>query len=174
MSIFNAVGTDVGTYLANLEKNYGLIVRKIPLFDKEKSRNSIYSIDDCFFRFWFRFVFKYEHLIELRRFEELRGLFERDYEGFSGFALELYFRRKIIEDTRCTRIGGWWDRKGENEIDLIVEDEFANTLDFREVKRDGARISLGDLMAKSEVFFAKHPELKSRKSSFAGLSIGEM
>lgn len=172
--ITNAVGTDVGTYLANLEKNYGLVVRKVPLFDKEKSRNSTYSIDDCFFRFWFRFVFKCQHLIELRRFEELRGLFERDYEVFSGFALELYFRRKIIEDSRCTRIGGWWDRKGENEIDLVIEDEFANTLDFREIKRDGARISLGDLRAKAEAFFAKHPELKNRNASFAGLSMGEM
>ena len=40
-----------------------------------------------------------------------------------------------------------YDRKDENEIDLIVEDEFANTLDFREIKREGARLSLGELKA---------------------------
>ena len=31
------------------------------------------------------------------------------------------FRAKFLEEGRYTRIGGWWDRKGENEIDLVCE-----------------------------------------------------
>ena len=172
--IMNVVGSDAATYLSNLEKNYSLVVRRRPLYDAAKARNSTYAIDDCFFRFWFRFVFKYQHLIELRRYEELRALVERDYAVFSGYSLELYFRRKIAEESRCTRLGGWWDRKGENEIDLIVEDEFAETLDFIEVKREASRISLETLKAKAEAFYAKNPGLRSRKAAFCGLSLADM
>lgn len=172
--IMNVVGSDAATYLSNLEKNYSLVVRRRPLYDAAKARNSTYAIDDCFFRFWFRFVFKYQHLIELRRYEELRALVERDYAAFSGYSLELYFRRKIAEESRCTRLGGWWDRKGENEIDLVVEDEFAETLDFIEVKRESSRISLETLKAKAEAFYAKNPGLRSRKAAFTGLSLADM
>ena len=172
--IANVVGTEVGTYLSNLEKNYSLIVRCMPLFDSVKGRNSIYSIDDCFFRFWFRFVFKYQHLLELHRYEELRGVAERDYAVFSGGSLELFFRRKIAEETRCTRLGGWWDRKGENEIDIVVDNEFEETIEFVEIKRDASRISLSDLKQKTEAFFAKNPNLRSRTVSFAGLSVEDM
>ena len=172
--IMNAVGSDAATYLSNLEKNYALVVRRRPLYDAAKARNSAYAIDDCFFRFWFRFVFKYQYLIELRRYEELRSLVERDYAAFSGYSLELYFRRKIAEESRCTRLGGWWDRRGENEIDLIVEDEFAATLDFIEVKREPSRISLETLKAKAEAFYAKNPGLRSRKAAFIGLSLADM
>ena len=52
---------------------------------------------------------------------------------FSGFALEGYFRERFIEERRYTKIGSWWDRKGENEIDLICEDEQHNRLDLFEV-----------------------------------------
>ena len=172
--IMNVVGTDAATYLSNLEKNYSLVVRRLPIYSAAKGRNSTYAIDDCFFRFWFRFVFKYQYLIELHRYEELRALVERDYEVFSGFSLELYFRKKIAEESRCTRIGGWWDRKGENEIDLIVEDEFAETLDFVEVKRNLARISVEALQAKAEAFYVKNPNLRSRKATFVGLSLNDM
>ena len=32
----------------------------------------------------------------------------------------------------------------------------------------------GNPLTETEAFFAKHPELRNRKASFAGLSIGEM
>ena len=60
--IKNAVGTDVGAHLAKLENDYGLVRRKVPAFAKVSTKNSHYEIDDCFFRFWFRFVFKCQYL----------------------------------------------------------------------------------------------------------------
>ncbi|MBR4611772.1 MAG: ATPase, partial [Kiritimatiellae bacterium] len=68
----------------------------------------------------------------------------------------------------------WWDRKGENEIDLVCEDEFENTLDFYEVKREEARIDLDMLRRKSEAFFAKNPAKRERKTRFLGLSLTDM
>ena len=48
--------------------------------------------------------------------------------------LERYFRRVLIERQAYTRIGGWWDRKGENEIDIVAENELDDEATFFEVK----------------------------------------
>ena len=172
--IKNDVGLDVGAFLSRLENDYGLIRRKVPIFDSEKTKRSVYEIGDCFFRYWFRFVWKNMYLRELQRFDVMRDYAARDYEVFSGHALEQYFTWKFIEEMKYTRMDAWWDRKGENEIDLVCDDEVSGTLDFYEVKRDASRIDLNDLERKSGAFFAKNPALKSRTCSFKGLSLEEM
>ena len=172
--IKNEVGLDVGAFLSRLEKDYGLIRRKVPIFDSENTKRSVYEIGDCFFRYWFRFVWKNMYLRELQRFDAMRDYAARDYEVFSGHALEQYFIWKFIEERKYTRMDAWWDRKGENEIDLVCDDEVSGTLDFYEVKRDASRINLHDLERKSGAFFAKNPTLKSRNCFFKGLSLEDM
>ena len=172
--IKNEVGVDVGAFLSRLEKDYGLIRRKVPIFDSENTKRSVYEIGDCFFRYWFRFVWKNMYLRELQRFDVMRDYAARDYEVFSGHALEQYFIWKFIEERKYTRMDAWWDRKGENEIDLVCDDEVSGMLDFYEVKRDASRINLHDLERKSGAFFAKNPTLKSRNCFFRGLSLEDM
>ena len=172
--IKNEVGCEVGSFLAKLETDYGLIKRKVPIFAAGNSKRSVYEIDDCFFRYWFRFVWKNQYLKELQRFDVMRDQAERDYEVFSGYALERYFRWKFLEERRYTRMDAWWDRKGENEIDLVCEDEVADRLDFYEVKHDRKRIDLKMLEEKSEAFFEKNPSLRTRKAGFFGLSTEDM
>ena len=128
--IKNDVGTDVGAHLAKLENEYGLVRRRLPILAVPNTRHAVYEIDDCFFRYWFRFVWKNMYLKELQRFDVMRELAERDYDVFSGHALEWYFRWKFIEEKKYTRIDAWWDRKGENEIDLVCDDEMSRRLDF--------------------------------------------
>ena len=172
--IKNELGLEVGGYLTKLEDDYSLISKKQPIFEKTSNKNCHYQIDDCFFRFWFRFVYKYQYMIELRRYEELRSLVKRDFATYCGYSLERYFHWKFVEDTTFTRMGGWWDRKGENEIDLVCEDEFANRLVFHEIKVEKSRISPKELQRKAEAFFVKNPELKGRSVSFGSLSVADM
>ncbi len=172
--IMNEVGGEVGGYLTRLEDQYGVIAKNQPIFEATTNKNCLYRIDDNFFRFWFRFVFKRQYLLQVRMYNELRNVVKRDYDVFSGHALEGYFREKFILEGRYSRMGGWWDRKGENEIDLVCENEFSDTLDFYEVKRDARRIDLVALARKREAFFAKNPELRSRTASCKGLSIADM
>lgn len=172
--IKNAVGTEVGAHLARLETEYSLIRRRVPAFASSGSRNSHYEIDDCFFRFWFRFIFKYQHLIELGRFEQLQDFVTRDFDVFSGYALERYFYWKFIEDTSYGKMDAWWDRKGENEIDLVCEDERSRKLAFYEIKRDSERIDLGRLKLKAKAFLEKNPSLADRSLSYRGLSLEDM
>ena len=112
--------------------------------------------------------------LEVKMFGELRDLVERDYDVFTGIALEGYFRTKFIEERKYSRIGGWWNRKGEMEIDLVCDNEFKNQLDFYEVKRYGKRINLAVLERKVQAFFEKNPLLAERKYTLAGLSMDDM
>ena len=172
--IKNLLGVEVGGYLAKLESQYGIIAKKQPLFEKASAKNCHYQIDDCFFRFWFRFVFKNRYLQELGRYDRMRELAERDFDSFAGYSLERYFQWKMQEDASFTRMGGWWDRRGENEIDLVCEDESERTLSFFEVKTDARRIDLDALRTKTEAFFAKNPEKRGHVRSFGGLSLGDL
>ena len=172
--IMNEIGGEVGGYLTRLEDQHELISKKQPMYEATSNKNCLYAIRDNFFRFWFRFIFKRQYLIQVRMYDELRTIVKRDYEVFSGHALEGYFREVFIEQGRYSRMGGWWDRRGENEIDLVCENEFAGTLDFFEVKRRRRDIDMKALERKSEAFFAKNPTMKSRKISFAGLSLDDI
>ena len=170
----NLLGTDVGGYLAKLEDQYSIVVKKQPIFSKATAKNAHFQIDDCFFRFWFRFVHKLNYLNELGRRDRMREIAERDFDSFSGYALERYFTAKLAEERRCTRIGGWWDRKGENEIDIVSEDEVAGTLGFFEVKVDSSRFDSALLEEKVMAFLAKNPEKQSIARTIGCLSIDDM
>ena len=172
--IKNDVGGEIGGFLQKLERDYRLVRRKLPIFSNVRGKNSVYEIDDCFFRFWFRFIWKYQYLKELQRFDALLEIAARDFSQFSGPALERYFRWKFAEEKRYTRMDAWWDRKGENEIDLVCEDELNGKLDFYEVKRDRERIDLSKLRAKAAAFLTKNPELSGRQTAFAGLSLEDL
>ena len=170
----NLLGTEVGGFLAKLEDQYSIVEKKQPIFAKQTSKNAHFQVDDCFFRFWFRFVHKLSYLNELGRRDRMRDIAERDFDVFSGYALERYFAAKIVEDKGCTRIGSWWDRKGENEIDIVSEDEIAETLAFYEVKIDASRFDATRLAEKVEAFFAKNPDKRNLHYKTGLLSIGDM
>ena len=110
----------------------------------------------------------------MRMFDELHGIVRRDYEEFSGIAMERYFHAKFTEEHAYSRLGGWWDRKGDNKIDLIGENEFKGTLDFFEVKRDARRFDINQLQRKATAFFEKNPALQGREVRFGGLSLENM
>ena len=168
--IVNKVGGELGGYITRLERQYHLIAPRQPFAERNSTKNVLYKLEDNFYRFWFRFIYKYQYLIQLRMFDELKNVVRRDYDCFSGITLEGYFREMFIENHRYTKIEGWWDRKGENEIDLVCENEFTKTLDIYEVKLEAKRLDLGKLPVKCEAFLKKHPEYRQHSISFKGLS----
>ena len=170
----NLLGAEVGGYLAKLESQYSIIVKKQPIFSKPAAKSAHFQIDDCFFRFWFRFVHKLDYLNELGRRDRMLEVAERDFDVFSAYALERYFTAKLVEERRCTRIGGWWDRKGENEIDIVCEDEAEGTLGFYEVKVDPSRFDPGRLDEKVAAFLVKNPEKMSFSRTTGLFSLDEM
>lgn len=146
--IESIIGKPIGGYLTRLEDDYGIIVKQIPVGAKALSKNAVYIVNDNFFSFWFRFVFKYTHILEIGGYRQLRALVKRDYPTFSGLILERYFREKAIESERYTLIGRWWDRKGENEIDMVAANEFDKKVEIYEIKRNRKNIDFTALAEK--------------------------
>lgn len=149
--IDGAMQKDMGVYLQNLEKNFLMVKRLKPLLAKPNSKVSAYEISDQFLRFWFRFVWPYQSLVERSQLQPLRQNISQNYEQFSGRTLEQYFQAQAIETGQYTVVGNWWDRKGENEIDMIALNEFNHTGMVAEIKRNPRKISLTTLQDKVNV-----------------------
>lgn len=172
--IENVVGREIGGYLTKLENEYEVIAKKQPLFEKSPTKNMRYTIEDNFFTFWFRFIYKYSYMLEIENYESVKTIINRDYETFSGLMLERYFKRVLIEHRAYTRIGGWWDRKGENEIDIVAENELNDEATFFEVKRKVGNIDLELLEQKAAVFLRATGVFKGYSISCKGLSMDDM
>ena len=172
--IEDVIGKEVGGYLTNLENEYELIAKRQPLFEKSTTKNVRYELGDVFYSFWFRFVFKYSYIIEIENYGKLREIIQRDYNTFSGLMLERYFHRVAMEGGEFTRLGRWWDRRGENEIDMICEDELEDRAVFYEIKRQKEEISIGELKQKAEAMLRATGAFKDYEIGYEGLSMEEM
>ena len=165
---------ELSGYLKNLTEEYGLINKMQPIYEKSTNKNVHYTIDDQFLRFWFRFVYKYTHIIEAGGNEKLRTIAERDFTTVSGKSLESYFYEMLKETGNYTRLGYWHDRKGENEIDIIAEDEVENKIEFIEVKRQSKNFDEDILRAKSEAFIKTVGSFRGYEFELKGLSMEDM
>ncbi len=168
--IDSVIGKNTGAYLVNLEREYSLITKNKPLFAKPESRKNRWSLNDNYLRFWFRFIFPNQSLIEMGKYDLLREIIDRDYEQYSGLILEKYFRAKISEEERITGIGSYWDNKGENEIDVLAINDLDKTAIVAEVKRNSQKVDMNVLQSKGRSI----KELAKYKVKFQGLSLKNM
>lgn len=144
-------GISVGGQLRRLIDDYSLISRHRPILAKERSQSVRYELNDNFLKFWFRYFDKNQSIVEIKNFELLRNLVERDYTTFSGKMLEKYFRLKMMESRQFAAIGSWWERKKgveANEIDIVAIKADGNNALIAEVKRQRRNYDHKDFMAK--------------------------
>ena len=170
--IDNIIGKNTGTYLKRLEEDYNYVSKLSPMFSKPGSRNLRWCVEDCFLRFWFRFVLPNQALVEMERNDLLLEIVERDYNTYTGLVLEQYFRQKISEEERFTLVGNFWDRRGMNEIDIIALDDIDKTALVAEVKRNADHYDSKLLQEKYNTIrsnFGKYKEVKQM-----GLSMTDM
>lgn len=172
--IESVIGREIGGYLTKLENEYEVIAKKQPFFEKSSTKNVRYVIEDNFFTFWFRFIYKYSYMLEIENYDSLKAIIRRDYETFSGLMLERYFKNVLIEQHAYTRIGGWWDRKGENEIDIVAENELNNEAAFFEIKRKASNIDIKILEKKAAAFLRATGRFNGYSVSYKGLSMDDM
>ena len=87
----------------------------------------------------------------MERNDLLLEIVERDYERYSGLVLEQFFRQKWMEEERVTLVGNYWDRRGQNEIDMIALNEIDKTAVVAEIKRQRKKFSPAELDEKVAV-----------------------
>lgn len=82
---------------------------------------------------------------------------------------------EAMKEQGCyTRLGYWHDRKGENEIDIIAEDELNNKVEFIEVKRQAKNFDEKLLRSKTVTFMKSVGYYEDYEISYKGLSIDDM
>lgn len=169
--IDGVIGKNTGAYLDNLEVEYSYIHHRQPMFSKPGGRNSRWQLDDCFLRFWFRFILRNQALVEMERNDLLLEIVERGYEQYSGLVLEQYFRQKWMEEERVTLVGNYWDRKGVNEIDMIAINEIDKKAVVAEVKRQRKMLNSSELAGKVSTISKKLAKYEVRQ---IGLTMEDM
>lgn len=169
--IDSIIQKNTGAYLQNLQNVFGIIEQIRPLFSKRESRNARWQIVDEYMLFYFRFIFSNQDLVELGNYKMLKQLILRDYETFTGKTLERYFAAKLQEEGNLTKIGSWWDRKTENEIDIITINELNKSCTVYEVKRQANRIKLDKVELKALVFMQN---ISDYSYNVLGLSMDDM
>ena len=173
--IESQLGADnIGSYLVRLENYYNLIEKKLPIFAKENAKKVRYALNDRFLDLWFRFFYKYQDFVANNALSQLGRVIERDFDTYSGFALERYFEQKFRETGYYTRIGKFWDRKGKNEIDLIAVNEIDGIAEIYEIKRDPQRYDEQSLKEKTEVLLQNCKELHGMDIRLGVLSMSDL
>ncbi len=128
-------GIGVGPLLDKLESEFDIIAKNRPIHAKENSRDVRYSLVDPFLQFWFYFIHANRSAVEMGNFTYIRALIERDFDTFSGRQLEGLYTALLKNSKQFNRIGGYWDNKGEHEIDIVAINDLEKRILVVEVKR---------------------------------------
>jgi len=126
-------GKKVTRYLDVLQE-IGFVTRQVPVTeDPLRFRKGVYSIEDSFLNFWFRFVLPNRSRIELRDTKDLLDSILVSMPDYASSAFEhigMEFLQGIRSAGRLpaqfSNWGGWWDRL--NEIDIVALN--SDTLDI--------------------------------------------
>lgn len=125
--------------LEKLENEFDIIAKHRPIHAKENSRDIRYSLVDPFLVFWFYFIHANRSAVEMENYTYIQALIERDFATFSGKQLESLFAAALKKSQQFNRIGGYWDNKGENEIDIVAINDLEKRILVVEVKRQKKR-----------------------------------
>lgn len=164
-------GVEAGGYLDKLENTYDMIYRYRPYLATPNSRNVKYGIKDNFLNFWFRFIYKYRSAVEIGNLGYVREKVMADYETYSGWVLERYFRQLYRETGMYNIVTNYWEKGGRNEINLIAVNEADREIVIGEVKRNKRRIDLHKLEQNAETIRQKQ---KGWRIRFTSLSLDDM
>lgn len=87
--------------------------------------------------------------------------------------MERYFMKKFQEQGRYI-VGKWWDRRGGNEIDLIVVDPIAKEAWIYELKKQGHKYKVEELREKVDNVLSQTPELQKLTVHLGSLTLEDM
>lgn len=109
--------------------------------------------------------------------EYVRERIESDYETFSGFVLERWFRQAYMETGEYNVVTNYWEKgsKGKpgekNEIDLVAVNDADRRIVIGECKRNESKINRKLLIDKSVKIASHH---NGWTIDYVGLSLKDM
>ncbi len=152
---------NISGYLTRLEYDYNIIRSIKPLGSKPNTKVQKYEIVDNFLAFWFRFIYKYQSLIEAQNFDRLKSIIKRDFSTYKGRVLERLFVELFKQQQIYTSIGAYWERGNKNEIDIVAIDDIDKRIVFCEVKLSKKRLNQNELILKSQKLLQKYSDYEA-------------
>lgn len=142
----------ISKYLDELVSEYGVLERRSPVTALSNDhKGGRYHIADQLLKFWFRYIYKNQTLIEIGATKRLADKIEEDLPNFNGWVFEGMIREILISRNNGSivpfefdRISGFWDRSGKVEIDIVAVDGGDNIF-FGECKLNGNQFTPGDV-----------------------------
>ena len=164
--VSNALGVERTTltrYLNTLEE-LDLIELIKPITAAKKSRNTIYSLKDNYFKFWFGFIYPFIKDLDSFIFDGYERNFKENFNTYVGKQFEIVCMEAIksANPINSTNVGKWWgayrdmetkDRKIA-EIDIVSINEETKEILFAECKwqeKVNARKILFELKEKAKL-----------------------
>ena len=153
--------TNVESQLYKLENYWRIIRREEPIGGAVSNRGHRFVLSDPFLLFWFRYIYPNRALIEQGNVSRLLERVNETLPDFIGrHVLESYFKKQLWESGNYNEVGSWWDRKGENEIDIVAVNPFDKEILFAEVKRNRSKYNEEELRTKVLAFFSLNPKYR--------------
>ena len=151
----NVKQTGLTNYLKTLIE-IEILRREVPITETnpEKSKKSIYKINDNFIRFWFRFIYPNRDQIEMGNTDYVLNLIKRNFiDNHVSYVYEDVCREMMLSDIKIhvDKVGKWWDK--EDEIDVVGIDNDSKILYVGECKFTNKKVGmqvLNDLKRKAE------------------------
>lgn len=162
------LGADIGGHLDRLEDTFGVISKHKPIDARPNSRLQKYWITDNFLNFWFRFIYRNRSAVETGNFGYVREVIRRDYPVHCGHLLEKCFRELMAEAGNYNRIGSYWERGNQNEIDLVAVNDIRKTITIADIKLSKSRLRVEELKHRAKGLLASYPR---HQPEWLGLSI---
>lgn len=140
------ISTDIGIKQTSLPKylktliDLDVLEREVPVTENnpEKSKMSLYQINDNFLRFWFRFVYPERGRIELGQsdyvLEKMKSNFIDNHVAYiyENVCRSELWRLAIEGRLQFNKLGRWWNSK--EEIDVVALDSTGEDIVFAECK----------------------------------------
>lgn len=139
----------ISKYLEELTSNYQIIERRVPVTEtRNEQKIGRYYLKDQLLRFWFRYIFSNQSMIAIGDEAGLLTKIEGDLQTLMGWSFEDLVRTLLLErnDTtvipfRFSKIGGFWNKSGDVEIDIVALDEENGNILIGECKLNGNRFT---------------------------------
>lgn len=151
---------NVGGFLDRLEKDYAIIAKYKPINAKPNSRFQKYRIIDNFLNFWFRFIYRNRSATETGNFQYIKDVIKCDYTTYAGRILERFYHDLFAQTHRYNRIGSYWEKGNQNEIDLVAVNDMKKEVVVADVKMDKERTDLEMLKQKAKRLITAYPQYK--------------
>lgn len=142
--------SQVGGYLERLENDYSIISKQKSIDAKPNTRSLKYRVSDNFLNFWFRFIYRHRSAVETGNFDYVKRIVDRDYAVYSGLILERFFHRVIADTGQFNKVGSYWEKGNQNEIDLVAVNDMEKRIFIAEIKLNKSKIRIELLKNKSK------------------------